>query len=1177
MSARPYIADAVERVRALDPEESFLVQAPAGSGKTELLTLRYLALLPTVEQPEEVLAITFTRKATAEMRSRVLQALENARSAEYPEASEHQLEVRRLARVALDHATALGWQILEQPQRLNIQTIDSLALSIAYQTPLLSRLGGLLTPVDEAGPLYALAAERVLAHLGSAEEPELAAALHTILSLRDASLPDCESLIAGMLARRDQWLLMLPEIGQGAPAWEALRTTLEAPFRREHMEVIAQLSERFASGTALETLLPLAAMACDNGNEGLAPLRGIQTSSELTELSHWQAVSHFLITGKKWRSRYAKQEGFPADTHRHEGSQARAIVSSLSSDDALLSLLCRAASLPPCAYTGEEWRLVQSIFIVLRRATAELRVVFAEQAVIDFAEAGLSAHSALKDPGVLMRQDETFRHILVDEFQDTSRTHFVLLRTLLQEWQPGAGRSCFFVGDPMQSIYLFRDAEAQLFEQVRSHGLQVDGVHHALTTLQLSTNFRSAPAIVEPLNDIFTQVLNGGHEDSVPYAPSVSSKPAPGGDAISMHVQLCENGDASSEDAIGQEAESIVAVIRSHLPAIEQAKQSGGKYRVAVLGRTRAHLAETIDRLRRENISFRGVKIDLLRDRPEILDLLSLLRALLHPTDRIAWLAVLRAPWCGLTIPALHAICGDPADAELRGPIASLLLQNAGRLDADNRQRAIHVLSILNRAQEAYADGVLATSPASLALWLERTWHALGAPRYLSAESLANATSFFAALAQMAPYCFGTLDESLNQRLEDLHAEPDPSATEDCGVQLMTIHSAKGLEFEVVLVPQLHRLGKRDDPPLFHWLVRRRDGTTDDELLLAPIGRKHGEAPALFEWVGKRASERLRDEEKRLLYVACSRAIRELHLFAAVERKRDGELAKPIAGSLLRAGWDGLKSRIEKALKASPARSKVYVIPTAVPPAARRSKEHTLSSLAASAAPAQTLRRLPSEWFHAAVDTHDIRSEHPSPVSDQHPGRIAGNRLARVQGIVLHTLLEHATGGGREVASTDGAWARLAELLIRQHALSPAEAALAQTTVLRAVRRVLEDENGRWLLSAREAAYSEQSWNSIASNRVLRQRPDRVFLAGEHPGAPGTDYLWLIDYKTAAPPDGDDRECFLTASRDQYRDQLEAYSQLFRKLAAGDAAAIHREHRLALYHPMLPWLDWWPA
>src|ERR1700727_335520 len=133
---RPLVPDAGERARALDPHDSFRVQAPAGSGKTELLALRYLALFPTVDEPEQVLAITFTRKATAEMRVRVLQALDGAPRREDPAASEHEREVRRLAQVAVAHAQARGWQLSEQPQRLNIQTIDSLALSIAYRTPL---------------------------------------------------------------------------------------------------------------------------------------------------------------------------------------------------------------------------------------------------------------------------------------------------------------------------------------------------------------------------------------------------------------------------------------------------------------------------------------------------------------------------------------------------------------------------------------------------------------------------------------------------------------------------------------------------------------------------------------------------------------------------------------------------------------------------------------------------------------------------------------------------------------------------------------------------------------------------------------------------------------------------------------------------------------------------------
>ena len=92
---------------------------------------------------------------------------------------------------------------------------------------------------------------------------------------------------------------------------------------------------------------------------------------------------------------------------------------------------------------------------------------------------------------------------------------------------------------------------------------------------------------------------------------------------------------------------------------------------------------------------------------------------------------------------------------------------------------------------------------------------------------------------------------------------------------------------------------------------------------------------------------------------------------------------------------------------------------------------------------------------------------------------------------------------------------------------------------------------------------------------MLRQRPDRVFLAGDSPGALGDECLWIVDYKTASLAAGADRDSFLAGSREQYRSQLESYSELFRKLPALDNAAAEREHRLAIYHPMLPWLDWW--
>ena len=1198
-SSSPMVHDREQRLRSLEPHTSFLVQAPAGSGKTELLTLRYLALLPTVAEPEQVLAITFTRKATAEMRARILAALEAASrlpaqtKPEQPE-DEHQRIVRQLAVAALAHANAHDWQLLEQPQRLNIQTIDSLALSIARQMPLLSQLGGQLSPVDDAEPLYALAAQRTLARLGSADDPELAASLASMLELRDTSLADCEALIAGMLERREQWLLLLPGITQRNPAWQELRAELEAPFRRENEAVLALLQKRFAqSSQLLPELLELGRIACENGIEELSVLQAVRTAEDLKETAHCHALCDLLLTGTNtWRKKIDKSIGFPATTHRAEGARLKELIQSLAEDHALLALLCRARGLPPPAYTDQEWSLVRSIFTLLRRAIAELRVVFAEQGVIDFAEAGIAAHAALRDPGVLMRHEDRIQHVLVDEFQDTSRPHLALLRKLLQDWQPSDGRTCFFVGDPMQSIYLFRDAEASLFDQMRSDaGVELGGNRHAVASLELATNFRSTSAIVEPLNDVFLRVLTEDTVDGVRYAPCHSSQALSGKDELHLHMQIDakQQDPRTSQDPRDTEADALVRILQSHLPAVEQASRDGAKYRVAVLVRARPHLLHIIGRLRREGIPFRGVKIDRLRDRPEILDLLSLLRALLHPADRIAWLAVLRAPWCGLTLPALYAICGDPDDTTLRASIPELLREHSERLDPTSRTRALHLLTILEHAAAAYAGGALANSPVALALWLERTWHALGAPRYLDAEALANADVFFAALAEMPPSCLGTLDRSFNRRLDDLYAQPDPATSDRYGVQLMTIHGAKGLEFEVVLLPGLDRQGKREDPALFQWLVRKRADGSSDELLLAPIGRKRGDTPALYDWVKRKTSQRLRQEHKRLLYVACSRAARELHLFATVKQNDDGTLNKAAEGTLLAAGWAGLEPRIAAALPslATATPGALVVMPSR--PASFASPTAGILPALAASAPAQVLHRLPASWF---ADAPPAALRGPSATT--RALRSPQDHHARIRGTVLHALLERIAARGADdfaLAIDDPLWERPVTALLRQHALPAPAAESLRNTILAALRNSMRHDEGRWLLTARnpaqgkasgaetsgiESSWTETSWTNVAAHRLQRHRPDRIFLGGASPDAPGTDYLWIIDYKTAATAADEDREAFLAASREQYREQLDRYSRLFREMGASDGERA-RPHRLALYHPMLPYLDWWSA
>ena len=157
----------------------------------------------------------------------------------------------------------------------------------------------------------------------------------------------------------------------------------------------------------------------------------------------------------------------------------------------LREALQNTRSLPDPTFTDDEWRTIRSIFTVLLHAAAELRVVFAERSVIDFAETGITAENALRDDDTRRSWSEKIHHLLVDEFQDTSRRQYTLLKSITSDWDMSENRTCFLVGDPMQSIYLFRSAELALFDEVQQHGFGHEEHGLRFLPLTLTRNFRS--------------------------------------------------------------------------------------------------------------------------------------------------------------------------------------------------------------------------------------------------------------------------------------------------------------------------------------------------------------------------------------------------------------------------------------------------------------------------------------------------------------------------------------------------------------------------------------------------------------------------------------------------------------------------------------------------------------
>ncbi|HEX4038429.1 MAG TPA: UvrD-helicase domain-containing protein [Acidobacteriaceae bacterium] len=1182
-------ADLAAREQALDIRRSFIVQAPAGSGKTDLLTRRILRLLAVVDQPEEILAITFTRAATAEMLSRVLRDLEAA--AGRRRLSPDEASRLPLAQAALVNAERRGWNLLDHPQRLSIETIDSLCLRITRGQPLLAGLATGLQPTDTPDPLYTLAALRTLKHLGGSN-PALDTALAYLLELRDNRLSDCQSLLAEMLASRDRWTHAFPLSGTMTEEdWEVARVKLEAPFHREVRRVLEEACPLFADQPAINRqIIEFAHYARANDNEKLDRLADVEAFSPDMSLEQWQCVCDLLMTGKEWRKTVNVRNGFPSNTREEKQRRADMIglLRWLQHSPQLLSALRAIRNLPGTRYPDDQWATLRNVFTVLRQAVAELNVVFAETGSVDFTEIGLQAqHVLTTSPDRALALGGDLRHLLIDEFQDTSRRQHQLVASLLSAWEPGEGRTVFLVGDPMQSIYMFRQAEVELFTHVRRRGVaplaDPEAAGIPCDPVQLSVNFRSHHGLTEPINRIFEAICAAAPQPgaaAVPFARSTASQTAPPHPSLHIYPQILGSADRKPtrdeiRDARQREALEILRILERHLPAIEDASHTGREYRVAVLVRARSHLAQLLPLLRREQIPFRAVEIEHLSERQEMLDLLALTRALLHPMNRIAWLSVLRAPWCGLRLADLHRLTGSDDRDSRYLPVLHLIERSATLLSADGQRRLTRTAAILRRALDLRWRQ--SESP-SFSSWIERTWRTLGGPACVDASGYENAQVFFSLLDAVTPDGLAPATPEFMAEFDRLFAQPDPAVSERCGIQLMTIHKAKGLGFEVVLLPGLHRSAAADDKPLIVSLERINPWQPGEtEFLVAPIGSQGEHTDPLFKWVRKQRQIRLDEERKRLLYVACTRARNELHLFATASLKASGAVAPPGSDNLLAVAWPALCRNFDAATAQPVPPARVLAFPT----------PGVLAGIAATGdpQPSLTLRRLPLNIdLHptapnvTAADTLALRDPAPSNLSQpelSQPNlsqpefsRPDGSRLRRIIGSVVHALLQRL-GPELPHLAADNLRARAAALL-RAAALTGEPLKSATGTVTKMLLSCAADPVCQWILAPHPDAQSEASWSGLLpgqSSRFQTLRADRVFRAGPAPGESGSEIFWIVDYKTGPANAG---ALLLTSERALYAPQLAAYARALRALHGADISL-----RLGLYYPAIATFDWW--
>ena len=523
-----------------------------------------------------------------------------------------------------------------------MQTIDGLSHWLAQRLPLAAQVALSAALVDDARPLYREAARRLVSALEA--DDERSGPLDRLARTLDHDPGQLAGLVADMLGTREVWLPKL----FGEPDRSRLRAVIDELLCTALETELARLRARLA-GCASPSLFEIvrAAAAAGGAAGPLASFRDLRgwPPASAGAVQDWLALADLLLTASKdgaVRKKVESAQGFLPATAGTEWRELKRRMKeeldALAAAEGFAATLARVRRLPPARLTDGQWYRVEALLAVLPHAVAELVALFAERESLDHPAVAAAARDALRDESapteLALALDYRIRHLLVDEYQDTSPAQERLLALLLAGWQRGDGRTLFCVGDPMQSIYAFREADVTLFLQAAEEG--VGGV--PLEALRLGRNFRSSRAIVDWVNATFASLLPAEDDferGAVRYSSADPAHEAVPGDGVWVHALL----DAD-ERAMGETVARIAAESRAASP-------EGRPPGIAVL--VRPVVAAPGGRCAppgRHRLPRHRARIPL--DRASIRDLVALAKAMLHAADRTAWLAILRAPWCGL-------------------------------------------------------------------------------------------------------------------------------------------------------------------------------------------------------------------------------------------------------------------------------------------------------------------------------------------------------------------------------------------------------------------------------------------------------------------------------------------------------------------------------------------------
>ncbi|MFT6791526.1 MAG: ATP-dependent helicase/nuclease subunit A, partial [Cellvibrionaceae bacterium] len=941
---------------------------------------------------------------------------------------------------------------------------------------------------------------------------------------------------------RDQWLShLLSTRDQRQNLESVLTTVIEAHLQKVQSALVPFRVE----------LLSLAQIAADNrqqsstdDNAQIHTQWSALPEASVAALPHWRQLAKLCLTdGGGFRRRLTAAEGFPPESStkdKAEKAQLKqqkkamlSLIAAMEQHESLGDLLHSIRQLPNPNYTDSQWQLLDSLTRLLTHLAAQLKITFQQWGQTDYIEITQAAIEALgeedRPTDLALALDYKLQHILVDEFQDTSSPQLRLLKKLTAGWQTGDGRTLFCVGDAMQSCYSFRDANVGIFLDSRQRGIG----DISLKPLDLSVNFRSQATLVRWFNEVFSAILpktDDTNLGAVSYKKAVAVDNDESKNRVNTQLLI---GQDSKRDA-ETEARLIAQLI-------DRLKTENPQDSIAILVRKRSQVGAITQALKVADIVFQATEIDHLREQMIIQDLLNLVRALLFPHDRIAWLGLLRAPWCGLAMDDLYHVANFSSGVEPAPTLLETVL---------NYREIAHLsdsgTQLLQRLADQLRHILAEQGRRMLRQWIESAWLTLGGGSLLvKEEEFAMVAIFFHNLQQQSVGWRLQDWERFEKTIDRLYANDHDASSPPATVKIMTIHKSKGLEFDHVILPGLDQRSGSDSGNLLVW-QEWLDPDQQSRLIISPIHPRGDEKDAIYQFVGEQRNRKQQLEADRLLYVACTRAIKHLHLFGYVRREEavDGEhkLGTPPERSMLYALWPHLRDSAQ-----------IISVDDC-----RDDAENPLAH------PSEILRQ-PVDWqpptYPVCRLLQPYRPIAPKIAIDslnRAPTDGLLQRQRRYFGTVLHQALQQVIESGyshwnqRRIQQYQNLWQqKLQQLGVREdQASSDAE------RIAKAIERTLLDTRGRWLLdNSHPQSACELSLWTYQRGEAQEFIIDRTFVDND------SHIRWIIDYKSSEPASGQNLDDFALEQESLYRAQLQRYAYLFKE---------HSETiRTALYYPIL--------